>query len=255
MKKLTVIFFLFLIANCFGQKQFEVFFDFNIDYPNQQSIEKLNAWIEKNKKAKILKVEGYCDSIDTKDYNKKLSERRIENVLKILKENNIEIISSIEKTAFGKEFKQSKIQEENRKVIIYYEVEESTKEKSLSEKINSTNAGETIKLPNIYFYNNSARIVPKSNETLYELLCALQENTKLKIEIQGHICCQQVFDLNDVSTARARAIYNFLLRNKISKNRMTFKGYGTSRPVYKIPERNSFEEDENRRVEIMILEK
>jgi outer membrane protein OmpA-like peptidoglycan-associated protein len=63
------------------------------------------------------------------------------------------------------------------------------------------------------------------------------------------------FDLNDVSTARARAIYNFLLRNKISKSRMTFKGYGTSRPVHKIPERNSFEEDENRRVEIMILEK
>ena len=85
MKRLTVIFFLFLIANCFGQKQFEVFFDFNIDYPNQQSIEKLNAWIEKNKKVRILKVEGYCDSIDTKDYNKKLSERRIENVLKINK--------------------------------------------------------------------------------------------------------------------------------------------------------------------------
>ncbi len=74
----------------------------------------------------------------------------------ILKENNIEIVSSIEKIAFGKEFKQSKIQEENRKVIIYYEVEEPIKEKSLSEKINSTNAGETIKLPNIYFYKISS---------------------------------------------------------------------------------------------------
>jgi outer membrane protein OmpA-like peptidoglycan-associated protein len=81
-----------------------------------------------------LKVEGYCDSIDTKDYNKKLSERRIENVLKILKENNIEIVSSIEKIAFGKEFKQSKIQEENRKVIIYYEVEEPIKEKAFQKK-------------------------------------------------------------------------------------------------------------------------
>lgn len=125
----------------------------------------------------------------------------------------------------------------------------------MSKQIRNAQAGETIKLPNIYFYNNSARIVPKSNKSLYELLCALQENPKLKIEIQGHICCQQVFDLNDISTARAKAIYNFLLRNKISKSRMTFKGYGTSKPVHKIPERNSTEEDENRRVEIMILEK
>jgi hypothetical protein len=50
-----------------------------------------------------------------------------------LKENNIEIVSSIEKIAFGKEFKQSKIQEENRKVIIYYEVE-PIKEKAFQKK-------------------------------------------------------------------------------------------------------------------------
>lgn len=256
MRQLILVFFLSIVSHCFGQKQFEVFFDFNMDYPNQQSLEKLNNWIEANNKAKVLKIEGYCDSVDTKEYNKMLSERRIENVLKLLKEKNIQFLSSIEMTAFGKDFKQSKIQAENRKVIIFYNEEEPEPiESELSKQIRNAQAGETIKLPNIYFYNNSARIVPKSNESLYELLCALQENPKLKIEIQGHICCQQVFDLNDISTARAKAIYNFLLRNKISKSRMTFKGYGTSRPVHKIPERNSTEEDENRRVEIMILEK
>ena len=35
---------------------------------------------------------------------------------------------------------------------------------------------------------------------------------------------------------------------------MTYKGYGTSRPIHKIPERNETEADENRRVEILILE-
>jgi len=97
--------------------------------------------------------------------------------------------------------------------------------------------------------------VPKSEPTLLELLCVMEENPKLKIEIQGHICCQKVFDVNDVSLSRARAIYTYLLRNKIDRKRMTFKGYGTSRPVHPIPEKSAQEEDENRRVEIMILEK
>jgi outer membrane protein OmpA-like peptidoglycan-associated protein len=47
----------------------------------------------------------------------------------------------------------------------------------------------------------------------------------------------------------------FLIKNGINKNRMTFKGYGTSRPIHPIPEKNAQEEEDNRRVEIMILSK
>ena len=36
---------------------------------------------------------------------------------------------------------------------------------------------------------------------------------------------------------------------------MTFKGFGVTKPIYKIPERNELEENENRRVEIMIVDK
>ena len=57
-----------------------------------------------------------------------------------------------------------------------------------------------------------------------------------------------------VSTARAKAIYNFLILNKVDRKRLSFKGYGVSRPIHPIPEKNATEEDENRRVEIMILE-
>jgi outer membrane protein OmpA-like peptidoglycan-associated protein len=251
------VLFLFLASmTCFGQKQFEVFFDFNQDFPNQQSILDFNQWISENKKVEVTHLFGYCDSIDTKQYNKKLAERRIENVLQLLEKSGIEIRKNVEKTAFGKDFKQSKIQAENRKVTILYKVKEEQKpiESELSKQIRSAKAGETVKLPNIYFYNNSARTVPKSEPTLYELLCIMEENPKLKIEIQGHICCQIATDINDVSTARAKAIYNFLIRNKISRERMTFKGFGTTRPVHKIPEKNETEADENRRVEILIIE-
>jgi flagellar motor protein MotB len=82
----------------------------------------------------------------------------------------------------------------------------------------------------------------------------MQDYPKLKIEIQGHICCQISKDINDVSTARAKSIYYFLIQNKIDRKRMKYKGYGVTKPIHKIPEKNSQEEDENRRVEILILE-
>ena len=239
-----------------GQKQVEVFFDFNKDFPNPASILEINEWIANSKNVEITKLLGYCDSIDTKDYNKKLAVRRIENVQVLLDKSGLKLNKSLEKIAFGKDFKQSKVQAENRKVTIFYnEPSIPPVESELTKKIKSSKVGELITLPNIYFFNNSARIVPKSQPTLIDLRCAMEENPKLKIEIQGHICCQTDGDKNNVSTARARAIYNYLLRSKIDRKRMTYKGYGTSRPIHPIPEKTDQEENENRRVEILIVEK
>lgn len=255
--KLKIIILFFLVSfKSLGQKQLDVFFDFNKDFPNQTSILEINEWIAKNKNVEITKLLGYCDSIDTKNYNKKLAVRRIDNVQILLDKSGLKFNKDLEKTAFGKDFKQSKVQAENRKVTVFYtEPLVLPAESELTKKIKSSKVGEIITLPNIYFFNNSARIVPKSQPTLIDLHCALEENPKLKIEIQGHICCQLISDINDVSTARARAIYTYLIRNKIDRRRMTFKGFGTTRPIHPIPEKNPQEEDENRRVEILIVEK
>lgn len=245
-----------LTCNIYGQKQVEVFFDFNKDFPNQASILQINEWIAKHKNVEITKLLGYCDSVDTKDYNKKLALRRIENVQTLLDKSGLQFSKSLERVAYGKDFKQSKVQAENRKVTIFYkELEMIAVESELTKKIKNSKVGETITLPNIYFFNNSARIVPKSQPTLIDLRCAMEENPKLKIEIQGHICCQLVTDANNISTARARAIYSYLIRNKIDRKRMTFKGFGVSKPIHPIPEKNEQEENENRRVEILIIEK
>ena len=98
------------------------------------------------------------------------------------------------------------------------------------------------------------RILPKSKPVLIELLCAMQDNPALRIEIQGHICCQTVFDINELSVMRARAIYNYLVTQKINRKRLSYKGYGTSDPIYPIPEKSEQEQDENRRVEILVLD-
>ena len=102
-----------------GQKEVQVFFDFNEDFPNQNSILELNEWIAKNKDIEITKLLGFCDSIDSKEYNIQLATRRIESIQVLLSKSGLKFNENVEKTPFGKDFKQSKIQAENRKVIIY----------------------------------------------------------------------------------------------------------------------------------------
>ena len=49
-------------------------------------------------------------------------------------------------------------------------------------------------------------------------------------------------------------LLHVLILNKIDRKRMKYKGYGVSKPIHSIPEKSDQEEDENRRVEILILE-
>lgn len=252
--KIRILLF-FVSFTCIGQQEFVLYFDFNKDAPNEQSLGRYNRWITQHKEIEITKLQGYCDSIDTKEYNNKLASRRIASVKNLLVNSSVIVKDAVVLEAFGKEFKQSKIQAENRKVTLFYRDIVKPIRSELSQKIASAKVGETVKLPNIYFFNNSARILPKSEASLLELLCVMEENPTLKVEIQGHICCQLVYDVNDVSLSRARAIYLYLISNKIDKQRMTFKGYGTSKPVHPIPEKSAQEEEDNRRVAVMILAK
>ena len=260
MKQQFILFLLILFSvNSFGQEQLEVFFDFNKSEINESAKQKLETWIAADKEVEVSKIYGYCDWIGTNPYNDTLSLKRVDAVYKFLKSKNITVLDNYEVKGFGKDFKQSKIQSENRKVTIYFQkkkviIPTSEGNKTLDERVKIAKKGDVLILKNIYFFNRSAKIVPDSKPVLYELLCVLEENPNLIIQIQGHICCQLVSDFEDISTARARAIYVFLAQNKINRKRLSFKGFGVSKPIHPIPEKTEQEADENRRVEIMILE-
>jgi outer membrane protein OmpA-like peptidoglycan-associated protein len=251
---------LFFSLTISAQQKIEVFFDFDKYDLNDAAVETLNGAIANRKNIEVSKIYGFCDWKGTNSYNDTLSLKRVNEVWYFLKNKGIRIREDYEKRGFGEDFEQSKVQSENRKVMIVFEETKiempirTADDRILSEKIKTAKRGDKIKLQNINFHNNSAVIVPKSKPVLYDLLCVMEDNPKLKIEIQGHICCQPERDVNDVSTARARAIYMFLIRNKIDRKRLSFKGFGISEPIYPIPEKSESEADENRRVEIMIVE-
>jgi outer membrane protein OmpA-like peptidoglycan-associated protein len=259
MKIRTAIFVFLLSFGAFAQQRLTVYFDFNQYDINETATRQLNSWIAENDHIQVSKLYGFCDWKGTNHYNDTLSLRRIQTVLGFLKSNDIKVKDGYK--GFGEDFVQSKNQSENRKVVIVYDTNVIEKQvpvvsapPTLQQKIKNAKTGDYITLDNIQFFNMSPRIVAQSKPVLYELLCALQDNPKLRIEIQGHICCQLDGDINNLSVTRARAIYNYLVANRINRKRLSFRGFGVTRPIHPIPEQNEQQQNENRRVEIMIVE-
>jgi len=120
------------------------------------------------------------------------------------------------------------------------------------QKMSAAPVGEKLKVEDLNFQINTYIVIPASRGKLYELLVVLKDNPTMKIEIQGHLCCQPV-DRLDLSTQRAKAIKNFLIANGIDEKRLTYKGFGSSQPIYPLPEKDEKERAANRRVEIMIV--
>ena len=114
--------------------------------------------------------------------------------------------------------------------------------------------GDKLVMNNLYFYDRSGIFVPESLPVMEELLEFMITHQKVKIEIQGHICCQLGEDPEDIALVRAISVHNYLVANDIDDSRLLYKSFGSTQPLHKIPERNEKERNENRRVEILILE-
>lgn len=119
--------------------------------------------------------------------------------------------------------------------------------------IDTASVGQKLKIENLNFVLNTFIVENDSRGKLFELLMVMQQNPQLKIEIQGHICCNAA-DRNNLSSDRAKAIKNFLVAYDIDGARVRFKGFKGEQPIYPIPEKNDEERAANRRVEILILE-
>lgn len=243
-------------------------------------MEKWNQWIAANKTVEVTGIFGYCDSVDDSNYNRELAMRRINFVMTLLKKEAIAINDKVELKPFGKDFKFSKKQEENRKVTFFYtSKEEKTKENKeiaktdeaispfdsqaliekeasqLAVKFQKAKKGDLIKINNINFLFNSERIEERSRPILEELVQIMLYNPKLRIAIHGHICCNPNVMDTKLSYRRALVIFNYLRDNGVELNRLSYKGFGSNDPIYKLPERSEAERKANRRVEILIVDK
>ena len=92
--------------------------------------------------------------------------------------------------------------------------------------------GETVILRNIFFDTDKFSLKPESVAELNKLLDLLKANPSIKLELSGHTDIMGTPAHNlELSENRAKAVYEYLLANGIAASRLSFKGYGQTRPV------------------------
>ncbi len=90
----------------------------------------------------------------------------------------------------------------------------------------------TFTLQNIQFASNSYQLLPDNLIELDKLLQALNDNPTLKVQIAGYTDnVGKEEDNLDLSNNRARAVAYYLSWKGIDGGRLSYKGYGSSKPV------------------------
>ena len=273
-----------------AQEQFSVYFDTNKFTLTTTESKKLNDWIVTNSKVKIVAIHGFTDNDGTSEVNDSLAQKRV-NLIYNLAQKKVAIRSDFKSRSFGKNHLQQQDKSKNRRVDVYYILEKDLARENeilgikeavkaipeirypetfhvkdpngiISEfnldldfmrKVTKAKPGEKLQLDNLNFQWNTFAITNDSRGKLYELLLVMMQNPQLKIEIQGHICCSTSLK-EKLSTQRAKAVKEFLKIQGIDSTRITYKGFGSTEPLFPLPEKNEEERAANRRVEILIIE-
>jgi outer membrane protein OmpA-like peptidoglycan-associated protein len=255
MKSVFVYFFCIVSTTLVAaQEQFSVYFDSNQFELTAKEKYNLTNWINLNQNVKVVGIHGFTDEDGSSGFNDTLAKNRIAAIFNLIKDK-VKIRDDFKTRSFGELHQLSKVKAENRKVTLFYiEAKDLERENEIlgikevvaiaelkeiirypeklvfdnpdgskseyaldvnfMKKIAETPVGEKLKIDNLNFKINTFIVVPESKGKMYELLLVLQKNPKLKIEIQG---------------------------------------FGSTHPVFPLPEKDESQRAANRRVEIEIV--
>ncbi len=107
-------------------------------------------------------------------------------------------------------------------------------------------------LEKIWFDIRIKKIESSSYDVLNDIYGFLMTNSDVTIEIGGHTNGIPDDDYCDrLSTARAKAVAEYLVEKGVTPSKVQFKGYGKRKPI--ADNKTKFGRDKNQRVEIKIL--
>ncbi|HWY10012.1 MAG TPA: OmpA family protein [Bacteroidia bacterium] len=269
---------------CFSQKKADtlrLYYAIN-ETASQHNFSRIDSAIKAlNGKLIDVGIFGYADFLSDDKYNIMLSQKRADAVRKYLEtkappsQMNIYTTEGKGET-FSKDNSSPEGEPKQRRVDIYFEPvtvinisearletpKDSAPKPESKKKIEELNTGESLAIEGLSFVPGRHLILQSSVPALQKLLKTLKNNPKLKVEIQGHVCCTNNgedgvdYDTREpkLSENRAKAIYEYLIDKGISKSRLSYKGYGRTKPKEPI-EDSPEKEQANRRVEVLVLEK
>jgi outer membrane protein OmpA-like peptidoglycan-associated protein len=102
----------------------------------------------------------------------------------------------------------------------------------LTNGVSDASEAPALILDNVLFETGSANLKTSSRVELNELAKVLTTNGGIKIQINGHT--DNVGDTGNnkaLSEERAKAVYNYLATKGIEEGRLSYKGFGDTRPI------------------------
>ena len=260
LKNFYILFCFLFVCNLYSQFNIEhsVYFDTDVYNLTKTETTRLQKFLSSNTKEDVLKIEiyGFCDDRGTNNYNLTLSQNRADAIKEIFSQASFfpEKISTVDGRGelllnVVDETDSSVIRALNRRVDIVI----SYPEKEEEIVVEAEKKENKIILENVLFITGYSYLTRLSKKTLDDIAETLKKET-FSFVIQGHVCCTEgVLDALDrktnkrnLSIARAKYVYDYLLKKGVKKSRMSYEGMAHKYPL-------GGGEDKDRRVEILIL--
>jgi len=112
--------------------------------------------------------------------------------------------------------------------------------------------GSTVEIKNLYFKADSADINESSYEVLSEIIDFMKDHKNISIEIGGHTNGIPSSDFCDkLSTERAKAVYDYLMKNGVNPQKLAYKGYGKRKLI--ATDNTAEGRKKNQRVELKVI--
>ena len=112
--------------------------------------------------------------------------------------------------------------------------------------------GAAVVLKNIFFDTKKTELKPESIAELDKIVLLLKDNPNLKIEIDGYTDNVGLAKDNlSLSDNRAKAVVNYLLSKGIVPARLTYKGFGATKPI--ADNTTDTGKSQNRRTELSVI--
>jgi outer membrane protein OmpA-like peptidoglycan-associated protein/Tol biopolymer transport system component len=112
--------------------------------------------------------------------------------------------------------------------------------------------GSAYKLNNIRFATNSSELNKASKNIITDFAGFLKENPRVNVAIHGHTDSAGDAAANmTLSNDRAKSVYDFLIKSGINASRLSYKGFGQTKPV--VSNENEEGRSKNRRTEFVIM--
>ena len=120
-----------------------------------------------------------------------------------------------------------------------------------------TDLAKIFNISKIYFDLDKSNIRPDAEVHLQKIVEVLKQYPNMVIDIRSHTDSRQTHKYNEaLSDRRAKSTLEYIVKNKIARNRLTAKGYGETQLVNKCADDVNCTEDEhqmNRRSEFIIV--